>query len=96
MKKLTKILLTAGVTLVLGTGIITSYLQAQPQEQVSDLTLANIEAMAVSDDKENGDSEVKIPCTYTGDEYDYCSFIVVTTDGKPKVELLQFFINFWC
>lgn len=45
MKKLTKMLLAAGVTLVLGTGAVLSYLQAQPQEQLSDLTLANIEAL---------------------------------------------------
>lgn len=93
--KAKKILFCLGATLILGVGAVTSYLMAQPEEQISDLTLANIEAMAIPDNKEAGDSGVQIPCTYTGDEYDYCAFIVVTTDGKPKVELLQFFVNFW-
>lgn len=35
----------SGVTLMLGAGSVSAYLQAQPKEQYSDLTLANIEAM---------------------------------------------------
>lgn len=46
MKKFSKIILASGVTLMLGAGSVSAYLQTQRQEQLSDLTLANIEAMA--------------------------------------------------
>ncbi len=50
MKKFSKIMLSAGGALLIGTGAAMSYLKAQqPEPQVSDLTLANIEAMAVGD-----------------------------------------------
>ena len=40
-------MLSAGGALLIGTGAMTSYIKAQqPEPQVSDLTLANLEAMA--------------------------------------------------
>ena len=43
-------MLSAGGALLIGTGAAMSYLKAQqPEQQMSDLTLANIEAMAVGD-----------------------------------------------
>ena len=54
MKKFTKMMFASGVTFALGVGAVTSYLVAQPKEQLSDLTLANIEAMsAIIKDYEN-------------------------------------------
>lgn len=68
------------------------YLMTQPEEQVSDLTLANIEAMAIMiDGKEN--TPVKLPCRYTGYEFDHCSIIVETTDGRTKEEGWDGFVN---
>ena len=49
MKKLYKIMLLSGVTMMLGTGAVLSYLQAQqPLTSQEELTLANIEALAAS------------------------------------------------
>ena len=57
MKRFTKIMLSAGGALLIGTGAAMSYLKAQqPEPQVSDLTLANIEALAL-DIKVSGKSE---------------------------------------
>lgn len=50
MKKFTKMALASGVTFALGIGVVTSYLVAQPKEQLSDLTLANIEAIGAGMD----------------------------------------------
>lgn len=47
MKKFHKILFAGAVTLALGSGAAFSYLQVQPAEQLSDLTLDNIEVMGV-------------------------------------------------
>ncbi|WP_298063655.1 hypothetical protein [uncultured Rikenella sp.] len=49
MKKLTKMMLASGGALLLGTGAVTSYLMVQPEQRMSDLTLANLEAMAFLD-----------------------------------------------
>lgn len=78
-----------GAMLALGAVSVLSYLSTQPEEQLSDLTLANIEAIGF----ESPESVVKIPCRYTGDEYDHCIFIVITTDGKSKLEGLDGFVN---
>lgn len=87
-------MLSASVTLVLGTGLVLSYMQARPDEQHSDPTLANIEALAFKpDETQDGTS---VPCIYTGDEYDYCIYTIVTTDGSAKVTMLQFCVNYWC
>ncbi|WP_462376314.1 hypothetical protein [Rikenella microfusus] len=43
-------MLIAGGALVIGSAAAFNFLMAQPKEQISDLTLANIEAMAVPDE----------------------------------------------
>lgn len=87
----TKQILFLSTAFALGIGAIACYLLTQPRQQISSLTLANIEAVAIETDcKENG---VKIPCKYTGNEYDHCSYIVITTDGKSKPEGLDGFVN---
>lgn len=67
MKKLNKILLTSGGTLLLCTGSVTAYLQAQPKEQLSDLTLANIEALGYiyESDTKQGTCDPPYNCTCT-------------------------------
>ena len=57
-------MLAAGGALLIGAGAVTNYLRAQqPEQQMSDLTLANIEAMAYIDTELGGDSEGgKIDC----------------------------------
>ena len=53
MKKRTKILLVSGVALLLSVGAVINFLKAaQTETTVSDLTLANIEALAL-DKQEN-------------------------------------------
>ena len=50
MKKTTKILLISGVALLLSAGAVINFLKAaQTEAQFSDLTLANIEALAQKD-----------------------------------------------
>lgn len=46
MKNLQKKMLIASGTLVIGSAAVFNFLMAQPQEQSSDLTLANIEALS--------------------------------------------------
>lgn len=48
MKKFTKVMLVSSVTLLLGMVATVNYLYARSGGRVSDLTLANIEAMADS------------------------------------------------
>lgn len=80
MKKLTKMLLGSGASLMLAAGGVMTYLQAQhPAEAVSDLTLANIEALAkvkeagegyefVSKNYQDvGGGTVRVVCTCSGD-----------------------------
>lgn len=59
-------MLSAGGALLIGTGAVMNYLKAQqPEQQMSDLTLANLEAMAFIDPDLDlgGDSEGgKIDC----------------------------------
>ncbi len=43
-------MLVAGSVLAIGSGAVLSYLYAQPQERPSDLTLANIEALAEAEE----------------------------------------------
>ncbi|WP_298063647.1 hypothetical protein [uncultured Rikenella sp.] len=67
MKKLTKMMLASGGALLLGTGAVTSYLMVQPEQRMSDLTLANLEAMAFDiDDPDNPDKwpgvEMELDC----------------------------------
>ncbi|SUE34589.1 Uncharacterised protein [Rikenella microfusus] len=48
MKKFSKIMLSAGGALLIGTGAMTSYIKAQqPKTAQEELTLANLEAMAL-------------------------------------------------
>lgn len=44
-------MLTVVAALSLGTGVFTAYRLAQPEPQVSDLTLANIEALGLDTDE---------------------------------------------
>lgn len=55
MKKMTKMLLAAGGAALICGGAVMTYLKAQTQQpEMSDLTLANLEAMALSiEDGEN-------------------------------------------
>lgn len=46
MKNLNKILFAVSGGLLLGGGAVLAYMQARPQPEFSDLTLANIEALA--------------------------------------------------
>ena len=46
MKNLNKILFAVSGVLLLGGGAVLAYMQARPQPEFSDLTLANIEALA--------------------------------------------------
>lgn len=46
MKNLNKILFAVSGVLLLGGGAVLAYMQARPQQEFSDLTLANIEALA--------------------------------------------------
>lgn len=50
MKNFQKKMLIAGGALVIGSAAAFNFLMAQPKEQISDLTLANIEAMAGNED----------------------------------------------
>ena len=80
MKKRTKILLVSGVALLLSVGAVINFLKAaQTETTVSDLTLANIEALAV--DAGNGEKPVNIPCC-PGEEMDVCTFDTVYGDGS--------------
>ena len=52
-------MLAAGGALLIGAGAVTNYLRAQqPEQHMSDLTLANIEAMAYIDTELGGQSYV--------------------------------------
>lgn len=53
MKNLQKKMLIAGGALVIGSTAVLNFLVAQPKEQLSDLTLANIELFAAPPCKEN-------------------------------------------
>ncbi len=67
MKK-TMVAVFGGMLVAVGSYL--TYLQAQPQEQMSDLTLANIEAMASGIDFEDNDEfglSVTIRCKGAGD-----------------------------
>ncbi|WP_084135271.1 NVEALA domain-containing protein [Rikenella microfusus] len=80
MKRFTKIMLSAGGALLIGTGAVTSYLKAQqPEQQMSDLTLANIEAFAAGMDViawANGPGH-DVPC-------DRCNSVHVHCEGRKK------------
>ena len=92
MKRIAKILLTSGASLMLAAGSVMTYLQTQGS--VSDLTLANIEALGIrTDEIQEGTS---VPCTYTGHEDDYCVYTAVTTDGSTAVKMIQYCVNYWC
>lgn len=56
MKKLNTILFAVFGVLLLGSGMVLTYMQVNPQSECSDLTLANIEALAsIIKDYENLD-----------------------------------------
>lgn len=95
MKKIAKILLASGASLILAAGSVMTYLQTQRAlEPVSDLTLANIEALGIrTDEIQEGTS---VPCTYTGHEDDYCVYTAVMTDGSTAVKMIQYCVNYWC
>lgn len=86
MKKTTKILLISGVALLLSAGAVINFLKAaQTEAQVSDLTLANIEALAL--DPGNGEKPIVLPCC-PGEKTDVCIFEAVYGDGSQgTVEL---------
>ena len=75
MKKLNKktiIVVCSGMLVAAGSYL--TYLQAQPQEQMSDLTLANIEAMALDKDRDvhgaitcQGEGRIYCPLTQSAD-----------------------------
>lgn len=68
--------ISVGVMLMLGAGSVSTYLQTQRQEKLSDLTLANIEALAV----EKETPSVRIPCC-PAYWFNYCLFEMVMGDG---------------
>lgn len=69
-------ILLSGVTLALSAGAVLSYLQVQPKQQISDLTLANIEALSV----EKETPSVRVPCC-PAYWFNYCLFEMVMGDG---------------
>lgn len=62
MKRSNKFLLGGVFALLIGGGAYLNYLKTQPREQLSDLTLANLEAMALPPDFIDIDGDI-----YTGD-----------------------------
>ncbi len=76
MKKTAKILLAAGGAALICGGAMMTYFKAQPKEQLSDLTLANIEALAV----EKEIPSVRVPCC-PAYWFNYCLFEMVMGDG---------------
>lgn len=73
-----KILLLSGATLVLGASSVSAYLQAQPKEQLSNLTLANIEALGGMHDEIGNIAS----CPWPADPYVSCMEITQFPDGK--------------
>ena len=79
MKKTAKILLGSGFALLLSAGAVVNFLQSSRAEaKVSDLTLANIEALAL--DNEKPEKPVSIPCC-PAEKSDVCTFSTVNGDG---------------
>lgn len=76
-----KILLLSGATLVLGAGSVFAYLQAQPKDQLSNLALANIEAMAISE------TTTTYNCTGKGDCSGFTCGVCMTTVPPGKGNL---------
>ncbi len=76
MKRSNKFLLGGVFVLLIGGGAYLNYLKAQPQEQLSDLTLANLEAMAdIYTDKDIDRDDCQ------GAENANCGMPVVTPNG---------------
>lgn len=73
-----KILLLSGATLVLGASSVSAYLQAQPKEQLSNLTLANIEALGGMHDEIGNIAS----CPWPAERYATCTEITMYPDGK--------------
>lgn len=75
-------MLAAGGALLIGAGAVTNYLRAQqPEQQMSDLTLANIEVVAFGIEQEtkviciDSNSKCKVECDICGGaEYGKGSF----------------------
>lgn len=66
------------------------YSFAQPGFYVSNLTLANIEAMLPPPDEA---PSVRVPCKHTGNENDCCTYYIRTQDGTVIPQLEFFCIN---
>ncbi|WP_281671380.1 hypothetical protein [Rikenella microfusus] len=93
MKRIAKILLASGASLMLAAGSVMTYLQTQRAlEPVSDLTLANIEALNFSIDPELIPS-AGIPCKHTGNQEDCCTYYIHTSDGTVIPQHDFFCIN---
>lgn len=77
MKKLNKILFALFGVLLLGSGMVLTYMQVNPQSECSDLTLANIEVIAV----EKEIPVVEMPCcpSYW---FSHCYFDMIMGDGS--------------
>lgn len=93
MKRSNKFQLGGVFALLIGGGAYLNYLKTQPREQLSDLTLANLEAMALPPDFIDIDGDI-----YTGDmtgRDDYetyrnasCGMLTVTP-GQNYMEYVQ-------
>ncbi|MCH5306416.1 MAG: hypothetical protein J1E79_08035 [Rikenella sp.] len=80
MKKSVKILSVSLVALLLSVGAVINFLKAvQTETTVSDLTLANIEALAV--DANDVEKPVAVPCCPAKAE-SICTFPTINCDGS--------------
>lgn len=77
MKRSNKFLLGGVFVLLIGGSAYLNYLKAQPQEQLSDLTLANIEAMALHFEYGNVSS-----CPWPAEPFATCTEITQFPDGE--------------
>ncbi|WP_071135086.1 hypothetical protein [Millionella massiliensis] len=86
--------LLAGVAILAASGTISIFNYTSVQIDrfvVSDLALANIEAMGISSDKEF--PSVRIPCKHTGNKDDCCIYDMVSADGTLVLGYQWFCVN---
>ncbi len=85
MKKTAKILLASGFALLLSAGAVVNFLQsARAEAEVSDLTLANIEALAAWDDKQEQIPIVQGPAKTVRPACKRCGTNHVMCQGEPN------------
>ena len=88
MKNLNKILFAVSGVLLLGGGAVLAYMQERPQQEFSDLTLGNIEALVV----EKEIPSVRVPCC-PAYWFNYCLFEMVMGDGTVANGKMEGAIN---